>query len=87
MIRLRTFVLEKYNSADSHSKVLSFAVGFLNYLAQTNIDPRYVSFKLFLERPKTKKVKKALTERIITREDIGAVFQRIAAAEEGGIDL
>ena len=38
-------------------------------------------------RVKTKKVKKALTERIITREDIGAVFQRIAAAEEGGIDL
>jgi integrase len=86
MTRLRTFVLEKYNSADSHSKVLSFAVGFLNFLAQTNIDPRYVSFKLFLERPKTKKVKKALTERIITREDIGAVFQRIAAAEEGGTD-
>ena len=60
MTRLRTFVLEKYNSVDSHSKVLSFAVGFLNFLAQTNIDPRYVSFKLFLERPKTKKVKKAL---------------------------
>ena len=86
MTRLRTFVLEKYNSADSHSKVLSFAVGFLNFLAQTNIDPRYVSFKLFLERPKTKKVKKALTERIVTREDIGAVFLRIAAAEEGGTD-
>jgi integrase len=86
MTRLRTFVLEKYNSADSHSKVLSFAVGFLNFLAQTNIDPRYVSFKLFLERPKTKKVKKALTERIITREDISAMFQHIAAAEEGGTD-
>ena len=27
---------------------------------KTNIDPRYVSFKLFLERPKTKKVKKRL---------------------------
>ena len=84
MTRLRTFVLEKYNAADSHSKVLSFAVGFLKFLAQTNIDPRYVSFKLFLERLKTKKVKKALTERIITRKDIGAVFQRITAAEERG---
>jgi integrase len=86
MTRLRTFVLDKYNSVDSHSKVLSFAVGFLTFLAQTNIDPRYVSFKLFLERPKTKKVKKALTERIITREDIGAVFERITAAEERGAD-
>ena len=82
----QNIVLEKYSSADSHSKVLSFAVGFLNFLAQTNIDPRYVSFKLFLERPKTKKVKKALTERIITREDISAVFRHIAAAEEAGTD-
>ncbi len=55
---LRTFVLDKYQSRDSHSKVLSFAVGFLNFLAQTKIDPSYLSFKLFLERPKTIKVKK-----------------------------
>jgi integrase len=83
---LRTFVLEKYQSQDSHSKVLSFAVGFLNFLAQTKIDPSYLSFKLFLERPKTIKVKKALTERIVTREDIHSVFQRIAAKEEKGAD-
>jgi len=30
---LRTFVLDKYQSRDSHSKVLSFATGFLNFLA------------------------------------------------------
>jgi integrase len=83
---LRTFVLDKYRSRDSHSKVLSFAVGFLNFLAQTKIDPRYLSFRLFLERPKTIKVKKALTERIVTREDIETVFQRIAAKEERGAD-
>ena len=58
---LRTFVLDKYQSQDSHSKVLSFAVGFLNFLAQTKIDASYLSFRLFLERPKTIKVKKALT--------------------------
>jgi integrase len=83
---LRTFVLEKYQSRDSHSKVLSFATGFLNFLAQTKIDPRYLSFRLFLEMPKTIKVKKALTERIVTREDIETVFQRIAAKEEKGTD-
>ncbi len=83
---LRTFVLDKYQSRDSHSKVLSFAVGFLNFLAQTKIDPSYLSFRLFLERPKTIKVKKALTERIVTREDIETVFQRIAAKEENGTD-
>jgi integrase len=83
---LRTFVLDKYQSQDSHSKVLSFAVGFLNFLAQTKIDPSYLSFRLFLERPKTVKVKRALTERIVTREDVSAVLQRIAAAEEKGAD-
>jgi integrase len=83
---LRTFVLDKYQSRDSHSKVLSFAVGFLNFLAQTKIDPSYPSFRLFLEMPKTIKVKKALTERIVTREDIELVFQKIAAKEEKGTD-
>jgi hypothetical protein len=83
---LRTFVLEKYQSRDSHSKVLSFAIGFLNFLAQTKIEPRYLSFRLFLEMPKTIKVKKALTERIVTREDIETVFQRIVAKEEKGAD-
>jgi len=83
---LRTFVLDKYQSRDSHSKVLSFAVGFLNFLAQTKIDPRYLSFRLFLEMPKTIKAKKALTERIVTREDVSVVFQRITAKEEKGAD-
>jgi hypothetical protein len=83
---LRTFVLDKYQSRDSHSKVLSFATGFLNFLAQTKIDPSYLSFRLFLERPKTIKVKKALTERIVTREAIETVFQRVAAKEEKGTD-
>jgi integrase len=83
---LRTFVLDKYQSRDSHSKVLSFAVGFLNFLAQMKIYPSYLSFRLFLERPKTIKVKKALTERIVTREDIETVFKRIAAKEEKGTD-
>jgi integrase len=36
--------------------------------------------------PKTITVKKALTERIVTREDIETVFQRIAAKEEKGTD-
>jgi len=77
MTSFRTFVLEKYKSADSHSKVLGFSIGFLNFLAQRNIDPSYPSFRLFLERPKTVKVKKALTERIVTREDITHLFNRI----------
>ncbi|MEI7827608.1 MAG: hypothetical protein WCI87_07445 [Euryarchaeota archaeon] len=33
-------VLDKYTSSDSHSKVLSFAVGFLKFLAKTKMSSR-----------------------------------------------
>jgi integrase len=86
MTSFRTYVLSRYSSVDAHRKVLGFAAAFLKYLAQVRVDPRYLSFTLFLERPKTITAKKALTERIITREDIKTVFQRIAAKEEKGTD-
>jgi hypothetical protein len=86
MTGLRTFVLGKYSSIDAHRKVLGFAAAFLKYLAQVRVEPRYLSFTLFLERPKTTRIKKALTERIVTREEIGAVLTRVAVAEEKGTD-
>jgi integrase len=86
MTSFRTFVLNRYSSIDAHRKVLGFAAAFLKYLAKVRVDPRYLSFTLFLERPKTITAKKALTERIVTREDIKTVFQRIAAKEEKGAD-
>ena len=52
MINFRTYVLSKYSSVDAHRKVLGFAAAFLKYLAQVKVDPRYLSFTLFLERPK-----------------------------------
>ena len=36
---LRDSVLDKYESADSHSKVLSFAKSFLKFLTTTNAEP------------------------------------------------
>jgi hypothetical protein len=86
MTSFGTYVLSRYSSVDAHRKVLGFAAAFLKYLAQVRVDPRYLSFTLFLERPKTITAKKALTERIVTREDIETVFQRIAAKEEKGTD-
>jgi len=86
MTSFRTFVLGKYSSIDAHRKVLGFAAAFLKYLAQVKVDPRYLSFTLFLERPKTTRVKKAITERIVTREDIASLFNRIDVyAEKGNI--
>ena len=81
---LRTFVLSKYSSVDAHRKVLGFAAAFLKYLAQMRVEPRYLSFTLFLERPKTTKFKKAITERIVTREDIAQLFDRIDVYGEKG---
>jgi integrase len=84
MTSLRTFVLSKYSSVDAHRKVLGFAVAFLKYLAQVRVDPRFLSFTLYLERPKTTKVRKAITERIVTRADIACLFERIDACAEKG---
>jgi integrase len=82
MTSFRTYILSRYSSIDAHRKVLGFAATFLKYLAQVRVDPRYLSFTLFLERPKTTKVRKAITERIITREDIAHLLQRIDACAE-----
>ncbi|MGD0172736.1 MAG: hypothetical protein ABSB81_11555 [Halobacteriota archaeon] len=79
---LRQNVLSKYQSADSHSKVLSFATSFLKFLATTRSEPRYQSFSPYLERPKTVKVRKNVTERIVIKEDIENVLRYIRNAEE-----
>jgi hypothetical protein len=63
---LREHVLAKYKSADSHSKILNFAVSFLKFLAKTKMEPRYASFEAFLEMPKAVKERKSVTSRIVT---------------------
>jgi hypothetical protein len=49
---------------------LTFAAAFLKYLAKMHLDVRYRSFELFLERPRRVKVRKNVTNRIVTKEDI-----------------
>jgi len=80
----RAFVLDKYSSIDSHRKVLGFAQAFLKHLSRTCDEPRYQSFDIYLELPKKVMIKRAITERIVTREDIVEVLRRIDAAEKGG---
>lgn len=65
-------------------ELLGFAAAFLKYLAQVRVDPRFLSFTLYLERPKTTKVRKAITGRIVTRADITCLFERIDACAEKG---
>lgn len=82
MERLTDHALQKYTSVDSHSKLLSFAKGFLKHLAQHHVDPRYLSFTLFLDLPKTVKERHAVTSQIVTKEDIKNVLAYIRAAEK-----
>jgi integrase len=77
MTALREFALDKYASVDSHRKVLGFAVAFLKFLAKVRFDPKIQSFEVYLDLPKAVRVRKAVTARIVRREDIAAVLQRI----------
>ncbi|MGZ7171692.1 MAG: hypothetical protein ACXVI1_10900 [Halobacteriota archaeon] len=81
MTALRDTILDKYRSAYSHYKVLSFASGFLKFLSQTKMDSSYMSFAIYLERPRATMVRKAITSRIITRDAITDILQRIGDAE------
>ena len=81
---LRKTTLAKYKCEDSKSKVLTFAVAFLKHLARIHLDTRYRSFELFLERPRRIKVRKNVTSRIVTKEDIERVLDHIHSAECSG---
>ena len=81
---LRTVTLEKYDSADSHSKVLSFAKAFFKSLATTKAEPRYLTFFPYLELPKARKESKRITSRIVTEDDICNILRYIDRAEREG---
>ena len=81
---LRDSVLEKYDSPDSHSKVLSFAKAFFKFLATTKAEPRYLTFAPYLEPPKMVKERKRVTSRIVTADDICNILRYIDRAEREG---
>ncbi len=84
MEAFRLFVLTKYHSIWSHGKTLSFAKAFLSYLTKLHFDARYKGFHLFLDLPKTVKVQKRVTARIVVPDDIERVLANITVAEHDG---
>jgi hypothetical protein len=70
MDELLNTTLKNYQSESARGKTLTFAKGFLKYLTKTKLDSRYYAFNIFLDRPKKLKVRKNVTNRIITKEDI-----------------
>jgi|GEM_PF-265344 len=81
MTGLRTFILDKYSSEYSHRKAVGFAVAFLKRLSKTRAEPLFNSLTVYLELPKNVKVRKTITGRVVTREDIVETLKRIDAAE------
>jgi integrase len=85
MTALRDFALKKHSaSIDSRRKVTGFAAAFLKFLTKTRMDPSYQSYDVYLELPKAVPVRKAITQRIITRKDIESVFERIDVRAKNG---
>ena len=77
---LYTHTLEKFTSLDSWGKILNFTKSFLKYLSKLHFDARYQNFALFLEMPKTRKDRKTVTSRIVTKVDITHLIDGLIAA-------
>ena len=71
---MRAFLFSKYADHYAQSKVLNFTKGFLKYQAKLTLDPRYLAFDMFLEKPKVRKAQKRMTSRIVTKGDIEHVL-------------
>ncbi|MGZ4852220.1 MAG: hypothetical protein ACXV3D_03395 [Halobacteriota archaeon] len=72
--QLRAFLFKKYDDYYAQNKVLNFTKGFLKYQAKLTLDPRYLAFDMFLEKPRVRKVKKKMTARVVTKDDIEHVL-------------
>ena len=79
--RLRDYVIQKYTDLDAKRKILNFSKAFLRYMSKTTFDSRYAAFDLFLAIPKAVKVRKHVTQRIVTTEDIQNVVETIRNSE------
>jgi hypothetical protein len=84
---LRAFLFRKYDDCYAQSKVLNFTKGFLKYQTTLTLDPRYLAFDMFLDKPRVRKFKKKMTERVVTKEDVEHVLAAIKAEMlKGSID-
>jgi len=82
--QLRAFLFKKYDDYYAQSKVLNFAKGFLKYQAKLTLDPRYLAFDMFLEKPRVRKIKKRMTARVVTKDDIEHVLGVIKQEQLNG---
>ncbi len=80
MTTLYDHTVSRFTSLDSWGKILNFTKAFLKYLSKLHFDTRYQNFALFLDMPKTRKDRKTVTSRIVTKEDISRVLDSLVSA-------
>ncbi len=84
---LRIYVLKRYRSEVSHTKVLSFTKAFLKFLTKARLDTRYHAFEVFFERPRRIKARNNVRSRIVMKKDIENVLAHINAVHEQSVEL
>ena len=84
LTQYRNFILTEYESRDSHSKTLGFSTAFLNHLSKLHMNPKYAAFSVYIELPKKRLIRKCVTSRIITIDDITNILKEIDNSENNG---
>lgn len=80
---MRLLVDEAVRAPKDGGRVLNFATAFLKYITKTRFDTRYQWFELFLEMSNGLKVRKRVTNRIITKRDIENLLRAIKTVIKG----
>ena len=81
---VRETALRKYKCVYAKRKVLNFTKGFLKYLRNTTFDTRHLAFEFFLEMPRVLEIRKHVTSRIVTKDDVENVFKAVGHAHNNG---
>jgi len=80
----RSYILTHYSSKFTWDKSLGFFRSFLKYLGKLYLNPIYMSFSLFLEKPHVVKTRMLSNQRHVTVEDLDNLFNHITTHYQTG---
>lgn len=80
----RCFILTHYQSKCTWDKNLGFFMAFLKYLGKLYMNPLYLSFSLFVEKPHIVKTRMLSNQRHIGVQDLNNLFNQITIHYKSG---
>ena len=83
--KLKNYVISHYQNKSTWNKILCFVESFLKYMSRLHLNTQYLSFTLFLERPKQVKERKIVNKRQVTAQDLNNIFNQIAESYQMGL--